>query len=149
MGQLRIYFFAPTSLHLNMWCDLTKQHLFYFWGQSCPWWLWGWLLCLPSRWFCFMNKKRSASHSSDLMDFAPHPGISNTNKSPIFTGQDMKDIGHSDHRPCASQTRVCVCGKERECMHAHVSTIVWFGLGNPDVLIYRLPCVFSGYWLLR
>ncbi len=50
------------------------------------------------------------------MDLASHPGISETNKSLFLTGQDMKDICHSDHRPCASQTRACVCGKEK--MHA-------------------------------
>lgn len=33
---------------------------------------------------------------------------------------------------------IYVCGKERECMHAHVSKFVWLGLRNPDVCFLRL-----------
>lgn len=74
------------------------------------------------------KKKKSALQSSDGMDSTPYPGISKSNKSPLFTGQDMKSIYNSNHRTCASPTRVCVhvCGKERRhrCTCKYIC-VVW------------------------
>lgn len=102
--------------HTDVCNDLTENEDF-----TCSvdlWWLCGSLLCYPGDDYVWWKKekKSSALQSRDGMDSTPYPGISKSNKSPLCTGQDMKSIYNSNHRTCASPTRVCVhvCVWERE-----------------------------------